>query len=480
MDGQYYLGIYLGETTATVVCLDAKTPNPEVVGCFSVAVEQSEEHTYRSLASLIAKGCDERKITFSEAAVALDCRMFMQHNVHSEFADSKQIAATIRFDTEEVLSTDISDVAVAFKIASTVQAGSKLAVFTAKRKTLSEILLSLQSNNIDPVAVEPDINCLSRFILQNVPVPESSSSLYAMLSASSGYFIAFAKTHLSHIERTFLIKKTQNRSDLLLREVPITIAFDQTGEPVNRLEVFDAAGTMDCIQLAEKLGIEVNALDLTPPHVVSTELLADCTDAVGFAIAFGAALTHSKKTQSVNFRDDFMPYQGKKVRFQKTVKILTLSVAALCIAVGLYFQVQLMQKNKYRNQLQKKIEKQYAAVMLGQKMPPKTNFVNKLKSEKKRIENAKSGQLSATGEETISAKMTALFESFNQCAAQTDLNIDSISITTKAVNIAGDTSSMENTLKLFSAIKGSENSQKRLQPKGARNSFSITIVPEKK
>ena len=143
-------------------------------------------------------------------------------------------------------------------------------------------------------------------------------------------------------------------------------------------------------------------------------------------------------------------------------------------------QMQLMQQNKYRGQLRKKFDTQYSAVMLGQKLPKKINPLNKLRSEKKRIENAKSGQLSVTGEETISAKLTSVFESFNKIAKQTNLNIDSISITTKSINIVGDTTNRSNTLKVFKAIRGSENSQKRLQPKGGRDSFSITIVPEKK
>ena len=50
--------------------------------------------------------------------------MFMQHNVHSKFNDPKQIAATVRFDAEEALATDISDLAIAFKITSSNQAGS--------------------------------------------------------------------------------------------------------------------------------------------------------------------------------------------------------------------------------------------------------------------------------------------------------------------------------------------------------------------
>ena len=161
MASQNYLGIYICKDTAVAVCLDSQGKDGNVLGCFSVSVE-AQEHPANpdmsALASLIAHGCAERGLTFSEVAVALDCAMFMQHSVHSEFDDPKQIAATVRFDTEEALATDITDVALAFKVNSTDRAGSQLTVFTAQRKILSDILHSLQQHNLDPVTIEPDVN----------------------------------------------------------------------------------------------------------------------------------------------------------------------------------------------------------------------------------------------------------------------------------------------------------------------------------
>jgi len=60
------------------------------------------------------------------------------------------------------------------------------------------------------------------------------------------------------------------------------------------------------------------------------------------------------------------------------------------------------------------------------------------------------------------------------------LNIDSISITTRAITIAGDTSSKKNTLKLFETIKksGLEILQQRLDSKAGRDNFRITVEPK--
>jgi hypothetical protein len=484
VEGPNYLGIYLSKDAATAVCLS----NGSVLGCFSVTIGEKEQRKPQELVRLITDGCAKRGLKFSEAAVALDCSMFMQHNVRSKFNDLRQIAATVRFDTEEILGMDITDLALAFKVTSSSpastrgeQAGSSLTVFTAQKKQLSDILISLQSNNIDPVTIEPDVNCLSRFILQKVSLPLDSPSLFCVLSELSGYFIAFSQSREMLAMRTFLVRPAQERNELLTREVPLTTALIEGDKPVNTVKIFDSTGSIDYQQLGKKLSIEAGSVDLIAAAATSSEALADCADPVGFAIAYGAALSHLGKIQSVNFRNDFSPYQGKRVRMQKAIKFASASVIVLMLAAGIYFQLQLWQENSYRSRLYKKLEKQYSDVMFGKKPPPKSNPVKKLDGELRRIENVKKGLLSVTGEESISAKLTLVLEAFNRCAAQTNLNIDSISITTKNITIAGDTSSKANTLKLFDALRESklEILQQNLGAKGGRDNFSITVAPKK-
>ena len=481
MEPQNCLGIYIGRNTATVVCLGLQGRDKNILGCFSVSTEQQEQPDPRALATHIAEGCAGRQLKFTEVAVALDCAMFMQHNVSSEFTDPRQIAATVRFDTEEALATDIADVAIAFEITSTSQAGSKLTVFTAQRKLLSDILGALQSNNIDPVTIEPDVKCLSRFISRNVPLPADLHPLFCVLSGSSGYFITFPESQRAPTMRTFLLGPAQDRTDLLAGQIPVTAALVNADRLIDCVKVFDTTDSVNHHRLGEKLNIEADSIDLAASVAASPETLADCTDTVDFAIAYGAALCYLERTQTVNFRGDFNPYQGKKVRLQKALKFLSISLTVLVLAVGLYLQMRLLQKNKYRNRLHEKFEKQYSAVMFGEKIPGKIkDAVGELGKAKRHIERVKSGQLSLTGEEAISAKLTLVLEAFNKCAAQTDLNIDSISITTRAITIVGDTSSKKNTLKLFETIKksGLEILQQRLDSKAGRDNFHITVRPE--
>ncbi|GAH43505.1 unnamed protein product, partial [marine sediment metagenome] len=122
---------------------------------------------------------------------------------------------------------------------------------------------------------------------------------------------------------------------------------------------------MNYQQLSEKLGIEASGVDLVEPAAAGPDILADCAGPVDFAIAYGAALAHSDKTQSVNFRDDFMPYQGKKVRLQKAMKFLSISVGVLMLALGMYVTSQLWLTNKDRRQIRNKSKLDYLAVMPG-------------------------------------------------------------------------------------------------------------------
>lgn len=486
MKEQNCLGIYVTEDSATVVCLRAGGGDNNVVACFTVTAPQpapqgTEGQMLDELARLVAQGCAARDLKFSDVAVALDCAMFMQHKVHSEFSDAKQIAATIRFDVEESLAINISDIALAYKIDSVGEAGSELEVFTARQKALSEILTALQQNNIDPIAVEPDVNCLLRFVSHRMAPGEDSRAMFCMLSHRRGYLLDFARPHQPRAARTFLISPSQNRTALLAREIPLTAALIDSQEPINSIKIVDSADSISPQELAKSVGIEIASVDIAESAGCDAQALADCPEIVDFAIAYGAALWHLEKTGSLNFREDFMPYQGKKERLQKTMKLVGISATVLMLAVGFYFHLQLLQTNKERSRLRAKFQKDYSAVMFGQKLPDKLSAVNKLKGEVRRIENIKSGLFSVTGEESVSAKLTMILEAFNSCAEQVGLNIDSISVTTKAVSIAGDTSSSKNTLKLFDALKAAKMDilQQRIEQKADRNNFRITVEVKK-
>ena len=484
MEAKNHLGIYLSKDTATVVCLGPQGHNHNVLGCFSVSAQEQAEQKHQELATLITQGCAERELQFSEVTVALDCAMFMQHDVHSDFKDPKQVAQTVRFDTEEALAADVSEIAIAFQITSSNEDGSGLSVFTAQRKILSEVLLSLQSNNIDPVIVEPDVSCLSRFISRNVSGPEDSHPLFGVLSNRRGYFVVPVPSDSKEawLMRTFLVGPTQTRTAQLAREVFVTTALLEDGEPIDCLRAFDSTGSVNYQQLSEKLGFEASGIDFGEAVSTEPEVLADCADPVDFAIAYGAALAHLEKPQSMNFRSDFMPYQGKKQRMEKALKFASVSVTVLLLALGVYFQMPLLKTNEYRSRLRKKFAKEYTTVMPGRTLPDKFITVQKrLDGELRRIKDHQSGRFGASGEESMLSKLTLVLEAFNNCAAATDLKINKVSVMEKNIRIQGDTASFKKTLELRKSIEKSNLVilQDNLTEKSGRSDFSITVAPKK-
>jgi hypothetical protein len=487
VESQNYLGIYLSRDTATVVCLSLLGRIGKVLGSFSVSVEENEQANMQALAGLIAQGCAQRRWSYSEVSVALDCAIFMQHNVHSEFSDPKQIAATIRFDTEEALATDITNITLAFEITSAGQEGSELTVFTAQRKILSELLESLQAHNLDPVNIEPDVSCLSRFIYRKGPSAESQQpgTLFGILSRRNGYLIippasAGPESQKASTVRTFLVGPTKNRDELLSREVLVTTALVKSGEPINYLKVFDSAGTVNHQQLGEKLGIESDGIGLLDEAGAEKQIQDDSFETVDYAIAYGAALAHSEKGRPANFRDDFSPFQGKKLKMQQALKFAAISVTLLLIAVGLFFQAKLMGRNKDNRKLSAKFAENYSSVMLGQKPKDIKSAIKKLGTEKRRLEQAKRGFFTIKGEQSISSKLTLVLTAFNKCAAQTNLNIKSITIAAQDIIVTGDTSSRNNTIKLSQTLRdnGLDVLRQNVDTKGVRDDFSITVAPK--
>lgn len=488
MLSQNYLGIYISKDTATAVCVEPNSGGNKIVGGFSVSAGQQEQPNIQALANMIAEGCAERKLAFSDVAVALDCAMFMQHSVKSQFTDLKQIAATIRFDTEEALATDISDIALAFQITSIDESGSTLTVFTAQKNLLSEVILALQQHGLDPVTLEPDVHCLSRYIDNKTQSGRNEQgTLYAMISGRSGYLIAppppAGSPYKSSMVRTFLIGPKQNRNELLTREVLMTSALAQSAEPIKNLKVCDSITDISTESLNDRIGIETAAFDLLEAAPGEIQNIGECSDRIHCATACGAAMSLFEKEHNVNFRDDFSPYQGKKLMLQNALKFTAISIAVLFIVIGLEFQIRLLNVNRDRENLRGILSRNYAAVAL-EKLPEKTTFkqaVKDLGTLRRKIEAQGKG-LGDLDEASILSKLTLILTAFNECADKTNLNIKRLSINANSQNItiSGDTSGRSQTTLFYNTLRknGLTVNTPGFNTKGNRDFFSITVTPK--
>jgi hypothetical protein len=304
-----------------------------------------------------------------------------------------------------------------------------------------------------------------------------------MLSDSQGYLIVVPGSQQASVLRTFLIGPAQERTALLARETLVTAALVETNHPVRHLSVFDEAGDLSTQALGERTGFAVSTFDLAGLAGVKPGDMTDRPNAVDLALACGAALAPAQKTDSVNLRNDHMPYLGKKRRFQNAVRFLSISVTILLLAVGVYFHSELIRVNKQREGLRDKLETDYLPVMPGEKKLPETmrKAVDNLAKTLRRLQAEKRGE---TSQESVYAKLTSVLQGLHGCARQTDLNITSITVTGKIV-IVGDTSSRQNTLNAVKAMReimkksGIIVGPETVHVEGDRDAFTIMAEPAK-
>jgi hypothetical protein len=474
------LGIYLRPDRASVVCVASQGRDRRLLACFSVSAEDEQENRTQVLAARIANTCSEKDVTFGQAAVALDCAMFMQHGVHSEFNDYKRIAATVRFDTEEALATDVAEIAVAFRVLSSDDSGSNLDVFSVSHPVLTGILTALQRSGIDPITVSPDSYCLSCYLQAYAASADASDHrpMYALLSDSRGYLVTVPGPSKASTMRAFPVAPVQNREQLLAREVLTTTALAEAAGPVDRLFLFDAKREVAAELLGKRVGRTVQACDLAEIAGFEPGDLAGCPNPVDFALAYGAALTLPEKEKGINFRNDHMPYQGETIRRNKALKFLSISVTILLLTLGVLFHAQLLMQYRMRAAIREKFEPDYQAVMMVDKASvPGTvkGAVSELEKTLRHIKQEKG--IDGVPQESISANLTLILQAIQSCAAQTGLKVDTINVTDKNIYLNGSTSSQGNADVVFETIKrsGLNVGANRGTSEGDRYNFDVTV-----
>jgi hypothetical protein len=472
VESQSGLGIYVNKSRATVVCLHRH----KVKECFSVTLSEESTDPVPDLMRQVAETCAEKRLTFSDVTVALDCTWFMQHRVHSEFTSLKQIGATIRFDTEEVVATDIANLAVGFAVIATKENGTDLNVFTADHAVLSDVVLTLQSHGIDPVRVVPDVCSLSQVIGHdiNAKTYAYSDGLFGILSRHNGYFLRYSDKQGCMPVRAFLVGTQKNKNDVLTREILTTMASTSASSPEG-LMIYDATDSTDPVTLGERLSVPVEALDWLTAKGAGPQALAQGDDPVDCAIALGAARMTGES--SLNFRNDFLPFQGKKLRLQSAMKWMCFSMILLLLAVGGRMQAKWFQVRQDRSLLHNKLSKDHQAVMLDSK--EKTNLVADLQKEKRKITFLKEGR-NLQGSNSTSAKLILMLNAINASYTKAGLDVKEI-IITKDVRVTGSTSKADGRQEFAEAIKKvglGHPVSSNLDIKQGRWPFSINVDTE--
>jgi hypothetical protein len=338
------------------------------------------------------------------------------------------------------------------------------------------MLDDLKTGNLDPTAIEPDIVCLTRFFRHYLDFSENDNSILTIFSQRSCYIIVNPpESQNMPVVRSFLVSSSQNKTAVLASQIPITIASLKLARPITSLLIAGRTETIDYDKLAERTGLKVETIDLPLPENADQSALAAQITGADFAIAYGSALSELTKTPKTDFRRDFAPYMGKKLVLQKTLRLISVSLTILMLALGAYFQLKTFRKNKYTSRLEDKMRAEYSAVMLGKKPPAQEPIPSRLRREYTAILKREKGLLG--DDESIPAKLTRIFEALNSSPGKIDLNVETIVITAKTIRITGDTNKRSGTLGLFKSFKKKKFKilKETLTQKGTRDTFIVTL-----
>ena len=416
MEQNNCLGIYLSQQKAVAVLLSGHGSSRTVLASCSVQKEdttqQQEEDFGKDLINNLAKKTSDNKFRFTDVAIALDCSLFTQHEIRSEFTDNKQIANTIRFDVEDAVAMDAMELAVAFNITAKDERGSNIAVYTAKNQILTEILSSFEANGMDPTAMEPDVVCLSRFMTETIPETKTGQKMLVTIGTRSCYMIIPSDEGLAPSVRSFLISASQNVQNVLAREIALTLAShaSQKNTP-STIILTGKTDNIDTDRLSEACSCQVQTVDiLQASDVDRAKIPTDVTD-TDFAIAYGAAMEETAKTKKTDFREDFAPYAGKKRIIEKSFRTISIALTVIFIAMGVFFQHQVSVTNRQADQRTKAL-KDDTKQLLGKAIIGRQGPVASLKSMYSRITSG--GGRMAGDETSVPVRLTYLLEAINK------------------------------------------------------------------
>jgi hypothetical protein len=249
--------------------------------------------------------------------------------------------------------------------------------------------------------------------------------------------------------------------------------------PIRSVVLIGSAGAIDTAQIAERTGLQVKTE--TPEKT----LLRSTPDGSPiacheFLIAYGSALASRSRTGRVDFRRDFMPYQGQRRIMEGSLRVLSISLTVLLLAVGVFFQFKAFGMKGMAAELKERTLAEHKAVMYGKGPRPGQTISSNLRREFTLVSNnEKAGLGDAT---SISARLTFFLEAVNKTPANVDIIVDQITVTGRSMKVKGSTNSRNGTMTLLNEIRkhpritlGSE----RIAADGTRDGFDIAIDPRK-
>lgn len=470
------LGMTMTSDALTAVLLIPQSGGRLRVGSvLRIENPSDSEETPLPLPEQLYRQIQQKSVRYEQMCVARHAGEYTQHQLHSEFTEFRQINQTIRFDTEEAVATDVSDLAIAFHMTSVGETGSDVAVFTTSRSRISLDLNELLSRKFDPAMIEPDLVSLARYLDHGFEMNKHPNRLYAVLSDGVCYLICSGQDSYAPRLRSFLIRRGAGAEKIFKREIRMTLAALGDREPIEEIHLSGDIEGLEMQSLSEQIGLKVSSFSLLDTEHIQIDDPVK-TNPVSFAVAAGSALGEIYGDYRTDFRADFSPYLGKRKIMQKLGLVISASVTLALVAMAVFFQFQAFRDRRDANRLQNHLEQQYKKIM-GTSYTTREPMDRKLSREVNKLQKANRG-LFAGDDESVPAKVTYVLEAINELPASVDLNIDEISLSAGNISVRGDTASSAQTRMLFSQLDKHprlERINEILKEAGTRHSFSVNL-----
>lgn len=474
MDERGNVGLYIAPNKAVAVWIGSGS---EGTIMHPLSVEPAEDEP-GALALRAARAVMRQGRPLDEVFVAIDCSYYTQYKLHSEFEDYHQIESTIKYDVEEAAATDAINLAVTFEITGKKQVGSEVAVYAADRQLLTDILLDVQEGGLDPTFVEPDVVCLARTLMQDVDMSEIQGALFMVLSPSSCYMIR-PQADFAPEARTFLVGREQNITGMLSREIMLAVGSADPARPLNKVILFGDAATVDIDLLSSRTGLGIQIQE--PPESLTQTLNAgDGVAPHEMMVAYGAALAAVGRGHKTDFRNDFMPYQGRRKVLEGSLRLVSISAAVFLAAVALFFQLKAFRINRDVSKLQTKLVKEHKAVTFGKSPIRGMSVTSSLNRELTRAIQMETG-VGSGDDKSVPSKLTFFFEALNKTPKSVDINIRQVTVTERSMTVKGDTNSQSGTMSMVNQIKKDPRitiNGERYSTSANRYTFQFNVEPK--
>lgn len=316
------IGIHYCGSAVTAVVVERSGTSTKLVKRIKVPVEvgassEPEVAALRQLADELRRGEENLPLT----AVALGGEFYQSEFHHSDFADARQLAQTLRFDVEEEFMIDAEAVAICYQRQADTAKGSDLIVHVAKRDHLQHLLPHFEQAGLDALACQPDVACWLTYLKKQNELPKGETVMVVAWAAGTLYIVMLDGGQRPILARSYHCDSDEHAQATLTSELRRSLASLAAGQSPTALYYHAQGFSAERIdEISKATGLSCHAL--TEP---------DATE----AFAYGAALACLDTDNTADFRADGLPPRSLIAANRKALLGLSAAISILLLLIGI-------------------------------------------------------------------------------------------------------------------------------------------------